>query len=238
MTLSIIKTYSSDDIDKLNEELWRTLYIKGNELTFGDAQEPKKAREIFAVVQVYGKALKRLYNGDVPEGWLFRGAANREYVNMLKDPLRGEQPYTYGQRLHLYPLGDGLYIDQLENARARFKEDLESGIQNNRNCGVIWNPKDIKLKSPACFQWYQLRKSEKNKASLRLLFRSHAYDNGVFPNLGAIIKVFTDEVIEPEGGILEEVILVSVSAEIEYSNFDMIEAVVGNIPEHIRRLLK
>jgi len=236
MTLSIIKTYSSDNIDVLNEKLWRDIYYDGNELTFGDANEPKQAKEIFAVVQLYGNAIVRLYKGDVPNGWLFRGTAQKVYLFMIKssdnisdDDTEG-QPYNYRQRAK--------HKNQFKDAVEALRESIETGIQSNRICGVIWWPGDLKLKSPPCWQWWQARKSDKNNVSLRILFRSHAYDNACFANWGAIIKAFVDEVIEPAGGVLEELICVSTSAEIEYSNFDMIEAVVGNIPKHIRRLLK
>lgn len=236
MTRTVIKTYLSDNIDTLNEKLWRDIYYDGNELLFGDENEPKKAREIFAVVQLYGNALERLYNGDVPKGWLFRGKANKAYILMIKssddvadDDTEG-QPYNYRQRAK--------HKDQFKQAREALKKSIETGIQTNRICGVIWWPGDLDLKSPPCWQWWQLRKSDKNNVSLRILFRSHAYDNANFANWGAIIKAFVDEVITPAGGILEELICVSVSAEMEYSNFNMVEAVVGNIPEHIRRMMK
>jgi hypothetical protein len=68
MSLTVIKTFSGDDINKLNEELWRTIYTKGNKLHFGSVDEPKDAREIFAVIQLYGKALRDLYEGKLPKG--------------------------------------------------------------------------------------------------------------------------------------------------------------------------
>lgn len=236
MTLSIIKTYSSDNIDVLNEKLWRDIYYDGNELLFGDESEPKRAREIFAVVQLYAGALDRLYNGDVPKGWQFKGSAQKVYLFMIKssddisDDDTDGQPYNYRQRAK--------HQKQFEDAREALRGSIETGIQTNRICGVIWWPGDLELKSPPCWQWWQLRKSDKNNVSARILFRSHAYDNACFANWGAIIRAIKDEIITPAGGILEELICVSTSAEIEYSNFDMIEAVVGNVPEHIRRLLK
>ena len=66
MVLTLIKTFSSDDIDALNAEMWRTIYQKGNPLTFGSQDEPKAAREVFAVAQMHGKALKDLYEGRLP----------------------------------------------------------------------------------------------------------------------------------------------------------------------------
>jgi len=248
MTLSIIKTYSSDNIDVLNEKLWRDIYYDGNPLVFGSENEPKAAREVFAVIQLYGKALDDLYTGKLPKGWKFGEAANKVYIEMLKNPDKGEQPYTYGERLQLYPVWDGkfekpiadeiAYIDQLENIRDALKKSIETGIQTNRIVFVIWNPLDIFMNNPACFNWGQLRLSEENKVSLRVMFRSHDYGNANFANFGAIIRCFVDEVVGPAGGVLEELICVSASAHLHDNDSDMIEAVVGNIPEHIRRLLK
>jgi len=245
MTLSIIKTYSSDNIDVLNEKLWRDIYYDGNPLVFGSESEPKAAREVFAVIQLYGKALDDLYTGKLPKGWKFGEAANKIYIEMLKNPDKGEQPYTYGERLHSYftathdRLGEWFVTqNQMVSVMGKLRVAIKTETQNNRICGVIWNPVDIDLKDPPCFNWFQLRLSEKNKVSLRVLFRSHDYGNANFANFGAIIRCFVDEVIGPAGGVLEELICVSASAHLHDNDSDMIEAVVGNIPEHIRRLLK
>lgn len=260
--LTVIKTFSGEDINILNEELWRFIYQKGSSLHFGGTDETKDAREIFAVIQVYGKALKDLYEGKLPKGWKFGEAANKVYIEMLKDPDKGEQPYTYGERLHHYPVWDGSsffntvehfstgeetkceefdgceFVNQLENARLMLREDLKSGIQSNRNCGIIWNPLDIKQNSPPCFQWYQARKSEGNRVSLRILFRSNDAGNAVFANMGAVIRVFVDEVIEPEGAELEELIWIAVSEHEYLNDMDMIESLIGKVPDHLRRMLK
>lgn len=236
MMLTPIKVFSSGDIDQLNIDLWNFLYVKGGELSFGDTSEIKKAREAFLIVQLYGPAIIRLYNGEVPKGWLFRGKANIEYNVMIKsseevsdDDTEG-QPYNYRQRAK--------HNNQFKDAMEALKKSIETGIQTNRICGVIWWPGDLKLKSPPCWQWWQVRKLDKNNVSLRILFRSHAYDNAEFPNWGAILKAFIDEVITPAGGVLEELICVSSSAEIEYGNFSMIESLIGYIPEYIRRLMR
>jgi thymidylate synthase len=251
--LSNIQLFKSDNIDELNEKLWRTIYNKGNELTFGGIEEVKDAREVFAVIQLYGKALTDLYAGKLPKGWKFGEAANKVYIEMLKDPDKGDQPYTYGERLHRYEAvsriscleDDGTYsyafqrelVNQIENLREALKKSIETGIQTNRIVFVIWNPLDIKMQDPDCFNWGQLRVSDGNKVSLRVLFRSHDYGNACFANWGAIIRCFIDEVIEPAGGELEELICVSASGHIYKTDFDMVEALIGKVPDHIRRLL-
>jgi len=238
MTLSIVKTFSGDDINTLNRELWSAVYNKGNELHFGSVDEPKDAREIFSVVQLYGKALDDLYEGKLPKGWKFGEAANKVYIEMLKNPEKGDQPYTYGQRLHNYPLYDGFISEQVYHMEQELEESINSGIQSNRMCGIIWHPNDLFLENPPCFNWFQLRLSESNKVSLRVLFRSHDYGNANFANFGAIIRVFQDEVIKPAGGILEELICVSTSAHIYNTDFDQVEAIVGKVPEHMRRFFR
>jgi len=254
MTLSIIKTYSSDNIDVLNEKLWRDIYYDGNPLVFGSENEPKAAREVFAVIQLYGKALDDLYTGKLPKGWKFGEAANKVYIEMLKDPERGEQPYTYGERLHYQVTSistemkdkngtpflewHNIQINQLHCHKEMLQKSIESGIQSNRIWGDIGKPTDLELKDPPCFRGWQLRTSEIKKVSLRIIMRSSDAGNAYAANLGGFIRVFVDEVIEPAGGILEEVIFVALSEHLYKNDSDMIEAVVGNIPEHIRRLLK
>ena len=240
MTLIVIKTFSGDDINKLNQDLWRTIYTKGNELHFGGVDEPKNAREIFAVIQLYGKALQDLYEGKLPKGWKFGEAANKVYIEMLKDANKGEQPYTYGERLHAYPADpQSEYVyDQMFEARCALIKAIEDKIQTNRICGVLWSPADIRLHDPPCFNWFQLRLSESNKVSLRILFRSNDAANAVFANMGAVIRVFVDEVIKPAGGELEEVIWTATSEHICLTDFDQVEALIGKVPEYMRRFLK
>jgi len=260
--LTPIKVFSSNDINKLNEEIWRMIYTKGNDFHFGGAEEVKEAREVYAVIQLYGKALKDLYEGKLPKGWKFGEAANKVYIEMLKNPDKGDQPYTYGERLHRYPTWDGSsflncveayntgeesfceefdgceFINQVENVRDALKESIETGIQSNRIVFTIWNPLDIKMQNPDCFNWGQLRVSDGNKVSIRIVFRSNDAGNAVFANMGAVIRVFVDEAITPAGGELEEVIWTATSEHIYLTDFDMVEALIGTVPEHIRRLMK
>lgn len=251
---TLIKTFSGDNINDLNEELWRTIYQKGNDILFGSAEEPKEAREIYAVIQVYGQALKDLYAGKLPKGWLFGESANKIYIEMLKDPEKRDQPYTYGERLHKYEVSvrishsedDGTYshsyqkvnINQMEILKEALRWSIETGIQSNRICGIIWNPLDMKLKDPPCFQHFQVRLTEENKVSLRIYFRSNDATNAVFANMGAVIRVFVDEVITPAGGELEEVIWAATSEHIYKNDFDTVEALIGKVPDHIRRLMQ
>ncbi len=239
MTLTNIRFFKSNNIDELNVALWNAIYSKGQPLEFGSVGEPKTAKEIFAVVQLYGKALNDLYEGKLPKGWKFGEAANKVYVEMLKDPEKGEQPYTYGQRLHKYPdhpYGEHTF-NQIDSVTGNLRHSIQNKIQTNRIVGILWHPYDLTREDPPCFNWFQLRLTEKNKVSLRTLFRSRDFGNASFANWGAIIRCFVDEVINPAGGELEELICVSTSAHIYENDMDMVESLIGKIPEHVRRMM-
>lgn len=218
--------YSGDDIDYMNDRVWTDIQKFGLPLRFGSVVNPnmrKSAWEIFSVMQFYGKALDRLYAGDVPKGWRYKGKAVTDYANMLRNPDPGDQPYTYGQRLH-----DWEGRNQLRNVRDYLKASIKTGVQTNRIVGVILHPDDIYLEDPPCFNWYQVRLMEDNLVSLRTIFRSHAYVDASFANYCGIVKVFTDEVIKPAGGVLSEYINVSTSAQIESTEVDVVFDRVGN----------
>ena len=234
MTLSQIHVVSGDNISEINRDLWQFIPKHGNHIKFGDKNRIKWATESVILMQMYKNALIQLYNGETPDGWMFKGNSQQIYLNMLKDPDPGEQDYTYVQRLH-----DQNAENQIENVREALREAIENEIQSNRIAGNIWTPEDIRLKDPPCFAFFQLRTSEKNKVSLRVVFRSHDYGNGNFANFGAIIKCFIDEVIEPAGGQLEELLCLSWSGHIYDTDMDMVTSYLfGKAPSFIRRLLK
>lgn len=157
------------------------------------------------MTQLYGEAIPRLYSGDVPKGWKFTGSMNLAYVDMLKNADPGDQYYTYGQRLHQHK--------QTERARDMLKECIESGVQSNRIVLGVWDKDaDLEQENPPCLQFMQLKLMEDNLVGARTLFRSHYFVNADFANYGAIIRYLTDEIVEPAGGELSELINVSTSA--------------------------
>lgn len=216
--------YSGSDIDELNRRQWLDISRFGKPLTFGTPNIlgfRKKAYEIYAVTQLYGEAIPRLYNGKLPEGWVFSDLCNRDYVNNFGNPDKGDQYYTYGYRFH--------EAFQAERMRDELAKSIETGVQSNRIVGVIWDKwEDLEQEAPPCWNWCQLRKMEDNLVSLRTLFRSHCFVNGDWANYCGLTRLFIDEVIEPAGGEMSELINVSTSAQIGSGDVDTVFGRIGN----------
>lgn len=216
--------YSGDNLEQLNDQMWRDIQWYGKPLTFGTpklGEFRKQAYEIYAVTQLYGDALERLYNGDLPKGWKFSNLCNQEYVDSLKNPDKGDQYYTYGFRFH--------EAFQPERIRLELKKSIKTGVQSNRIVAMIWDKyHDLEKQAPPCWQWAQFRLMEENLISTRTLFRSHCFVNGDFANYGALVRLFRDEIIEPAGGELSELINVSTSAQIGVGDVNTVFDRVGN----------
>lgn len=225
--------FTNDNIDRLHVDLMKVIVGKGKDLKFGDRDEIKMARECFFTVQVHGKGIKRLIDGKVPKSVKFKKSMvkrlQQAFLDMETNP--NNFVYTYQQLLKEWPLtgfirgvlGDltcdtvGQIYNQMQMAERALRTDVEDDICSNRNVGSMLHPymndvfDSVEMKHKPCFNWFQVRYNGNGKVSLRLLFRSHDYVHGIWPNLCSVVNAFYELVIKPCGCEIEEVILVSTS---------------------------
>jgi len=224
---------SDDNIDDLHKYLMQSIVSSGKDLKFGDKDEVKMAREGCFIIQVYGKGIDRLLDGKVPDGVPFKKSMvkrlQQAFLDLETNP--NNFVYTYQQLLKEWPLtgflldiierglhgGVGQIYDQMQMAKRALENDVRDNICSNRNVGTTLHPymndvfDGIEMKDKPCFNWFQVRYNGNKKVSLRLLFRSHDYIHGIWPNLCSIVKVFYELVVKPCGCDIEEVILISTS---------------------------
>ena len=234
-SLTFVKAYSGEDIDLLYKRITEDIVLDGKDITFGNAAEPKKAREIFAVIQLYGRAITDVLAGRTPVNFRWAGDKITDYQNSFLVPLdqigvrhndNTDFEYTYIELMRRFRIMEG-EIDQVDVSRRKLKESLETKIQSNQNVGVIYHPMYCDSKNPPCFNWYQVRLMDGNDVSLRLLFRSNDYGDAVWANLCGIAKAFDELVIRPAGCRLTEIILTSTSAHIYANEADLARQVSG-----------
>ncbi len=224
-----IRLFEGDDIDKLYYEITKSIVTEGTELKFGSQREVKYARELFIILQVYGKAIDDILAGKTPKGFIWSGQKIKEFqksfIEDIANPAGFE--YTYGDLLKNYPMGNGKTFDQLHSVKEKLAYDKGHDIQGNRIVGVIWNPIFADNDSSPCFNWFQIRYLGNNKVSLVLLFRSHDYSDAVFANLCSIAYAFYYYVIAPNLCIINEVIVISTSAHFYEHSSQQAEDITG-----------
>lgn len=232
---TVIKSYSGDDIDVLYKKITEDIVLDGQDIVFGNEQEPKSAREIFAIIQLYGKAIDDVISGKTPKNFRWAGDKITDYQNGFLIPLDEigikhdddtDFEYTYIELMRKFKTIEG-DIDQLEISANKLKEGKRTKIQSNQNVGTIYHPMYANSHNPPCFNWYQLRMMNEKDVSLRLLFRSNDYGDAVWANLCGISKAFDELVLKPAECNLKEIILVSTSAHIYSNEADLAKNVSG-----------
>ena len=233
-----IKIFEGDNIDVLYRDITKCIITEGTELTFGSHREVKYARELFIILQLYGKAINDVLDGKTPEGYLWSGQKIKEFQRSFIEDI--ENPagfsYTYGDLLKNYPMPDNSRFDQLHAAKEALAYDISHDIQGNRIIGVIYSPIFNKDHNKPCFNFWQIRYLGNNKVSLVLLFRSHDYIQAVFGNLCTIPYVFNYYVFVPNMCVIDEIILISTSAHIYENDSQQAEEVTG-IPWDIMEMV-
>jgi hypothetical protein len=106
--------FAGDDIDVLHKDITTFIVEEGKDIVFG--YEKKHARRSTIMLQIWGKAVKRLTNGSAPKDFVFNGEKLKEFRRMgIQDTTNPfGHVYTYQQMLREYPDGDET-IDQLRN---------------------------------------------------------------------------------------------------------------------------
>lgn len=224
-----IRFFEGDNIDTLYYDVTKAIVIEGTELKFGNQQEIKYARELFILLQIYGKAIKDILAGKTPKGYIWGGKKVREFMNSFVQEIANPSgfEYTYPELLKSYPMPDGSRFDQLYAAKEALAYDVRHDIQGNRNAGVLWNPIFAGNSNAPCFNWFQLRYLGGNKVSLVILFRSHDYASALYGNLCSIAYAFYYYVIAPNLCTIDEIIVISTSGHIYENDSEIAEDITG-----------
>ena len=233
-----IRFFDGDNIDVLYHDVTKAIVTEGTTLKFGSQREVKYARELFIVLQVYGKAIYDILAGKTPKGFIWSGQKikefQRSFIEDIINPAGFE--YTYGELLKNYPMGGGKTFDQLHAAKEALAYDRNHDIQSNRNVGVLWNPMFVSNDNCPCFNLFQIRYLGGNKVSLVLFFRSHDYSDAIWANLCSIAYAFNYYVFAPNLCTIEEVIVISTSAHFYEHSSQQAEEVTG-IPWDIMEMV-
>lgn len=245
-----IHVFSGDNLNDVYKRAMTKILENGIDLTFGDKDEVKEAREIFGILQFHGKALKDVLKGKTPKGFKYTRsqvkALMETFISEARNPTGFE--YTYPTELRGQPgknLSEGgMYLyDQIILAQNLLRTDIEDRIKSNRNVGWIGHPGFAYHRDKPCFNWYQLRYMGHRKnlfgkeipmVSFRMLFRSHDWGDGVMGNGSSIGHGFNELIIKPLGAEMLEMIIISSSAHLYEKESQLCEQVFGIPYERVK----
>ena len=193
----------------------RTVMRDGKQIEFGgkikgkEQYEKKGAMDIDLNIVLEGNAIKEAINGKLHPQFPTK---EKVLAGYLKEWERGYDwrkqgfTYCYENRIENYP--DNKYcldgtendiIDQWKLAKEDLAQQIETGIQSNRNVIVIGNPSIDRFEipdSPPCLREIWIRHEGNHKVSVKWFFRSRdlfsAWQTNVIGLLSAVKREVTD----------------------------------------------
>lgn len=138
----------------------RGVLREGKNITIGSIEEPKPIRDVTAVIELTGNAIKQIENREIHPQFPFKYVDQycdkftyefqRKYLNAEDETLKFT--YTYFDRLVNYKSRGWGKIDQLKGLYNCLKIQIETNIPSNRCQATTWRPDiDLGSESPPCF---------------------------------------------------------------------------------------
>jgi len=193
-----------------------TVIRDGIPLVIGDPSEKKTIRDVCAVIELTGKAIKQIEERELHEQFPFRhidqycNAFTDRYLYRNRDAPEQERfDYTYIERLKMYNIpsmfeGMTAEVNQIDRMRHRLKESIESGISSNRDQAITWypsvdagvNPINVSKAKP-CLQRIWIRHLGWRNVEVHFDWRSRDLYTAWQANIVALTDMMNRDVIRP-----------------------------------------
>ncbi len=172
----------------------------GRKITFGDVSEPKYAKDVCAIFELTGDAIRQIEDRELHPQFPFQHIDpyckefTREYLSQyIEKPDQERFSYLYFERLAMY--GD---LDQIGRLRERLAVQKDTGIGSNRDQAITWQAKtDLGSASPPCLQRIWIRYLGDDSVEVHLTWRSRDLYTAWQVNIIALIDMLNREVIRP-----------------------------------------
>jgi thymidylate synthase len=178
--------------------------LKGPEITFGDAKNPKIAKDTIQAISLTGNAIFQVESGEIHPLYPFKNIKQyceeftREYLEKY-DKKPAEEQFSY------------LYFDRLEGQLPRMCESLKnqisSGVSSNRCQAITWQPWiDSQSDASPCLQRIWLRHIGNNEVDVHFSWRSRDCFGAWQSNLIALVNMLYTEVLDPNNCLIKRIV--------------------------------
>ena len=184
----------------------RGVLREGKNITIGSMEEPKPIRDVTAVIELTGNAIKQIENREIHSQFPFKYVDQycdeftyefqSKYLNAEDETLKFT--YTYFDRLVNHRSRRCGKTDQLKGLYDCLKIQIETNIPSNRCQATTWQPDiDLGSESPPCLQRIWIRYLGNNEVEVYMNWRSRDLFTAYQANIIAIIDMLNREVIRP-----------------------------------------
>ena len=188
----------------------------GTSITIGSEREQKPIREMAAVIELTGNAIKQIENYEIHPQFPFKFVKQYveeftyEYQKEYEKDSTKQFVYTYFDRLTSYNVMTGPrygVYDQLKELRHCLEIQITSGISSNRCQAITWRVRDDNMSdSPPCMQRLWIHHVGDHKVDIHIDWRSRDLYTAWQVNLIAIIQMLNNYVIKPDDAEIVRVI--------------------------------
>jgi len=194
----------------------RYILRNGRKIIFGDALEPKYARDTCALISLTGDAIRQIEDRELHPQFPFQhidqycDEYTRKYLSKyIEKPEKERFSYLYFQRLAMYETGREIVgqIDQIQLLCQQLNIQKMTGISSNRDQAITWQVLgDIGSRSPPCLQRIVIRYLGNDNVDVHLTWRSRDLYTAWQANIIAVIDMLNREVIHPNGCYIIKII--------------------------------
>jgi thymidylate synthase len=191
--------------------------LKGPEITFGDAKNPKIAKDTIQTISLTGNAIFQVESGEIHPLYPFKQI--KEYCKEFtpefleaytKKPESEKFSYLYYERLKQYAelndLVEGGTWDQLWVMQGQLADQIRNKVSSNRTQAITWYVHDQESEASPCLRSIWLRHIGNNEVDVHFSWRSRDCFGAWQSNLIALVNMLYDEVLDPNSCLIKRIV--------------------------------
>lgn len=216
--------FKSNNFDSAWEQAIKNVILNPVQITFGDAENKKKALDSVQTIVLEYNAIKQIKERKIHPKFPFK--AVDKYCGEFTDEFLEEYREKPTQEQFSYLYYDRLFC-QIMSVRKNLKEQISNNVRSNRNQAITWKvcTDPISNASP-CMQRIWIRYEGDEEVSVHINWRSRDLFGAWQVNLVAVTDMIYREILKPNNCEIARLIDLNDSLHIYETDIDAAKRVI------------